>query len=256
MTFPVRSQIALVWWSIGFTLVYAFSMIFLWQMVPPPPAGWSSEQVKNWYLERDTSIKLGATVASWTAAFLVPLFIVLGIQVGRHEKGYPVWSIVTIVSGALTSIFLALPPIFFGTAAFAPERAADATAMLHQLGVLTFFTTDQFYIFGFVAVGVVSLRAPVADHSPFPRWYGYYSLWLATLFEAGALAFLFKSGPFAWRGLFVFYIPLITFATWLIVTSCLLLGSLKKQLLDASADAEASKSTAGDDVLHGTRVPA
>jgi hypothetical protein len=91
--------------------------------------------------------------------------------------------------------------MFWGVAAFTPDRSADVTLTLHQFGNLAFIATDQYFIFQFVALAVVCLRPQSAEHSPFPRWLGYLTLWSAFSIEIGVAAFVFKTGPFAWNGL-------------------------------------------------------
>jgi hypothetical protein len=61
-----------------------------------------------------------------------------------------------------------LPPLFWGVAAFTPNRPADVTAIMHELGTLTITTTDQYYIFMWVAVVVICLLPNRVVHSPFP----------------------------------------------------------------------------------------
>jgi hypothetical protein len=58
--------------------------------------------------------------------------------------------------------------------------------------------------------------------APFPRWFGYYTAWTALMFEAGAVAFLTRSGPFAWNGLLAFRAPVVTFFAWIVVIATLL----------------------------------
>jgi hypothetical protein len=232
MSFSLRSQIALVWWSIAFAIIFGLAIGLLLHMVPPPDARMGGEQLKAWYESRATEIKIGATISSYTSAFLVSFFIVIGAQMRRLEQGFPVWTWATIIGGSLASIFLVLPPMLFGTAAFTPGRDADATAVLHEFALLMLVTTDQFFIFPWVALVVISLRPTTVAHSAFPRWYGYWCIWLIGMFELGALAFNWKSGPFSWRGLFVFYSPFTLFTVWIIMTATLLLRSIKAQLAD------------------------
>ncbi len=228
----LRSQKVLVWWAIVFTAIYGLTLRFLLHMMPPPTAKWSSAQIAQFYADHSTEIKWGATIASWTSAFFVPLAIVVGIQLYRQEQGRPVWSIVTVANGVIMSIFLVLPPLFWGVAAFTPSRPAEVTAIMHELGTLTLTTTDQYYIFMWVGIAVICLVPNKVVHSPFPRWYGYFTAWTALMFEAGAIAFLTRGGPFAWNGLLVFWSPLTLFGVWIAVTSTLLLKSLNKQIAD------------------------
>ncbi len=47
----------------------------------------------------------------------------------------------------------------------------------------------------------------------FPRWLGYLSLWMAFIFIPGELIF-FYDGPFAWNGLFLFWMAGVVFGMW------------------------------------------
>jgi hypothetical protein len=233
-----RSQVAMVWWGVAFATIYGLTLIFLLRMLPPPDATLSAMEVARWYASRAFEIRLGATISSWTSAAILPLWLVIGMQIARQERRYPVWGALAMVGGAMMSLFLVLPPIFWGVAAFTPDRAPEVTAIMHELGVLTLVTTDQYFIFGWVALVVACLRPQTMPHSPFPRWFGYFNAWLATMFEAGAIAFLTKTGPFSWNGIFPFWIPFCLFGAWICVMTYLLLKSLKAQRQDAIMDTE------------------
>jgi hypothetical protein len=225
----IRAQIILVWWCLGFTMVNLVCWIFLFNMVPPPDATWTAQQVADFYREHSQPIRVGAMLTSWTSAFLVPLIVVISIQIARLEKGTPVWAITQFAGGTLMTIFLVLPPLFWGIAAFSPERPAEITMLMHETAMLTLVTTAQYYIFNFVALGVAALAIKGDEFWPFPRWYGYATLWAAFFLEAGAPAFLTKTGPFSWNGLFAFWFPLGLFFPWILMTCWLLLRALKRQ---------------------------
>jgi hypothetical protein len=237
--FSERSQRAILWWGIGLAVVYALAFIFLLQQAPLKNPAWNAEQVAAWYVHNQGKIKWGAVLASWTGAFLLPIFVVLAIQMARVENGvWKVWSALTLVSGALTSLFLALPPLFWGVAAYtAPRKDPEVTTLMHELASLTMTTTDQFYIFAWIAVTVVALRpaTQLVKNNPFPRWWGYTSLWIAIMFEAGAIAFIPRSGPFAWNGLLVFWSPFVLVTVWIIIQCRLMFRALRLQI-DEPAD--------------------
>lgn len=235
-----RSQAVLVWWAVAFTAIYGAVLGLLLDMIPPPTAKLSATEIAEWYSNNHDQVRIGALIASWTSAFMVPLTAVIVIQMARQETGSKVWSLLTAMGGAMMSIFLVLPPLFWGVAAFTEGRDAEVTALMHELGMLTLVTTDQYYIFMWIAIVVVSLRATTVTHSPFPRWYGYFTLWTALMFEAGAIAFLPREGPFAWNGLLVFWSPLTLFGTWIAVTATVLLRALKRQREEAQHAADAA----------------
>ncbi|OBI15748.1 hypothetical protein A5712_27920 [Mycobacterium sp. E2327] len=214
-------------------VIWSLAFFFLMHMVPPPPATDSAEQVAHWYQSQATSIRIGATISGLTSAFMLPFWAVVACQVWRQEKGAPILTILAATAGTMMTLFITFSPIFWGVAAFAPHRAPEITAAIHQLGVLSFVTTDQFSPFCWVAVGIVCFIPQAAPHSPFPRWLGYLSIWTALILEPGALAFNFYKGPLAWNGLLVYWSPLIFFGVWLVVMCPLLFKNLKLQRMDA-----------------------
>jgi hypothetical protein len=230
-----RSQIVMVWWGLIFMIIYGLVLWLLLHMVPLPRATMSVDEIAAFYRKHDTTIKWGAVIESFTSAFMLPLSVVIAVQLARTEKGRPVWAILSCCSGVMMSIFLVLPPLFWGVAAYSSNRAPEVTALMHELGNLTLVTTDQFYIFMWVAITVICLRPTTVANSPFPRWMGYFTAWSALMFEAGAFAFLPRTGPFAWNGLLVFWSPFTIFGIWIIVMSVLLLQAIKRQIQDETS---------------------
>lgn len=224
-----RAQRILIWWAVISLIVYSLDLGLLFDMIPPPRATLSIQQIADWYAHRHTRIRVGAVIASWTSAFMVPLSVVIAAQLGRLEGGRRVWSAAAGAGGVMCSIFLVLPPIFWAVAAYTPSRDPQATALMHELGMLTLATTVQYFIFLFVAVIVFCFRTPTMPHSPFPRWFGYFTAWVGVMFEAGPIAFLTRTGPFAWDGLLVFWVPLTLIVTWISVMVYLLLSAIKHQ---------------------------
>jgi hypothetical protein len=223
-----RSQQVLVWWALAFTAIYGITLGLLLDMIPPPSPKLSANEIAQWYSERHDQVRIGAVICGWTSAFMLPLTVVIAIQMARQEAS-KVWTVTTVAGGVMMSIFLVLPPLFWGVAAFTPSRSPEVTALMHELAMLTLTTTDQYFIFMWVAIVVICLVPTTVAHSPFPRWFGYLTLWIALMFEAGAVALLARTGPFSWKGLLVFWSPLSLFGVWIGVMSYLLLKALRAQ---------------------------
>ena len=79
-----------------------------------------------------------------------------------------------------------------------------------------------------IALGLCILSDKQAEPI-FPRWVGYYNLWVAVLFVPGGLLTFFKTGPFAWDGLFVWWVPFAVFFSWYIAMPFILMGAIKQQ---------------------------
>lgn len=224
-----RAQTVMLCWGLIFMYIYGVVLWGLLDMMPPPTARLTADEVAAFYMENGLGIRLGAIIASWTSAFGVPYAVVIALQLSRQEKGVPAWSVLAFAGGILMTMFLVLPPIFWGVAAFTPERAPEITALMHELGTLTLVTTDQYFIFQMVPIAWIALTRPAGPGNPFPRWLGYFTIWAAMMFELGAIAFVPKKGPFSWNGLFVFWCPLIIYGTWVTVMSVSMLRALAHQ---------------------------
>src|ERR1700747_948042 len=169
--FSERSQRAILWWGIGLAIIYIIAFIFLLQQVPTKNPAWSAEQVADWYVHNQGKIKWGAVIGSWTGAFMMPILAVVAFQMARVEGGWKIWSVLSLLSGGVVALFLMLPPVFCGVAAYtAPRKDPEVTALMHELASLTMTTTDQFYIFLWIAVTVIALRpaTQLVQHNPVP----------------------------------------------------------------------------------------
>jgi hypothetical protein len=74
-----------------------------------------------------------------------------------------------------------------------------------------------------------------SERPTWPRWVSYFHLWVGLSGAGGGLAVFFKSGPFAWNGVVGIYIPLVLFATWLIISTTVLHQAVKRQAEEHTA---------------------
>ncbi|HTZ70334.1 MAG TPA: hypothetical protein VMB71_06765 [Acetobacteraceae bacterium] len=223
------SQRIMIWWSIAFMLIFGIVMGFMLKMIPLPHAGLTDDQVAAFYQRNGLMIRIGAIIESWVAAFPVPIAAVIAVQMARVERGVPIWSILAFGGGCLMSIFLVLPPLFWGIAAFDPSRPPAVTALMHQTANLTLVTTDQYFLFQTLAMAFISLTQKLDPTPAIPRWLAYYTLWASVMYELGAIAFVTRHGPFAWNGLFVFWFPFCIFGVWITLTAYALLRAISRQ---------------------------
>lgn len=223
-----KQRILLVWMWV-FSIAQGLALFSFVKIFPPPDPMWTADRLAEWYQNHSTAILVGATVLGWTSGSLIQFAVVLWYQARRVEVGAKIWSTLILVSCSLTAVFVAILGLCFGAAAYSPDRAPEITQLMHEFGVLFLVTTDQLYIGAWVAMAIVCFTTVDAPDNPFPRWWGWATVWSIVLLEPGALAFLFKGGPFAVNGFLAFWVPVVAFALWSSGQTVLIWRALKVQ---------------------------
>jgi hypothetical protein len=209
-----RGQIVLIYLSIIGAVAWGLACVVIMQIWPPPSPALGDMGVADFYRAHSDRVRVGGAILIATAGWNVPLAAVITHHMLRLGPKVRPWALIHAMGGALMTIWLAIPAMFWSVTAFTPERDAGITRLLHELSWLCFATSIQFFVLQGVALVYVCLSQHVT--SPyFPRWLGFLLVWCLGLTEVGVLAMLVKTGPFAWNGLYSFYVPVSGFFLWL-----------------------------------------
>jgi len=195
----------------------------------PLPLGSSSTQqeVVDFYAEHQTRVLFGIVVSTLSLGAVFPLIAVLTIQMRRMEGRAPIMTVLQTITGAATGVFLIMPMLMMAVAGFRPERSPELTLTLNDLAWLLFLTPIAPFIIQNVSIAVAVLRDP---NHVFPRWVGYANLWIGALFLPDVLAFFFFHGPFAWNGIFVFWLALAAYSVWLLLMPYAVIQALRRSV--------------------------
>jgi hypothetical protein len=116
-----------------------------------------------------------------------------------------------------------------GLAAFRQNAvSSEITQALNDLFWLLWTVPGTSFEVWTLAAGVAILL----DHRArpvFPRWSGYFSVLVAMSFLPGVMALFFKSGPFAYNGVFPWWIPTVMFFLWALVMTPLTFTAIKNE---------------------------
>lgn len=213
-------------WSGPATVIVA-TIGFLIAGVLPLPLGPNSttEQVVDFY-SHDTRVAAGLVIAALGVCLVFPLIALIGVYMMRMEGRTPILTFLQLITGAATGVFLTMPLLLMTVIPFRPERSAELTVTLNDISWLLFITPIGPFMIQNIAIGTAILTD---RRGVLPRWVGYLNYWVAFLFIPDVLAFFFHSGPFAWRGIFVFWLAFVAYATFLIV-----MGWMLRQAIRAS----------------------
>ena len=132
----VGGQRFMIWLAIAGAALFAFAYIAMIRFFPPPPADLPADQVALLYSAHNVRFRIGVILGLISGGFLVPISIVISVQMARLEKGVPIWAILQGVTGAIGSIFIWLPVLVWGVAAFSPDRPPELTLIFHEFSWL------------------------------------------------------------------------------------------------------------------------
>jgi hypothetical protein len=220
-------------WSGPATVVVAL-LGWLIAGVLPMPLGSDSTtaQVVDFY-SHDTRVLIGLVIASIGVSLVFPLIALIGVFMLRMEGRTPVLTFIQLITGAATGVLLLIPMLLMAVIAFRPDRNPELTVLMNDVAWLLFLTPIAPFMIQNAAIGTAILTD---RRGVLPRWVGYLNYWLALLFIPDPLAFFFHRGPFAWRGIFVFWLALAAYSVFLIVMGFVLAKAVR------AADSRAAES--------------
>jgi hypothetical protein len=205
-----------------FCALFLGAGLLLAGFVPPPSPRLAAPEIAVLYRDHALLIRVGMILALVGFAGYTALVGAISAQMRRLEGVGPLPAYLQLGAGSIGVLTVMFPVMIFAITAFRPERDPQLTQLLNDVGWLLIIPAFPTFSaqFGGIALGVLRDRAarPV-----FPRWCAYFNLWVALLFMPGGLAYLFRSGPFAWNGLFSFWLAAAAFFAWLLVMPYLLL---------------------------------
>ena len=225
-------------WAGPATVVVALIGWLIAGVLPIPLGSESSvEQVVSFY-SHDTRVIAGLVISTLGVSLVFPLIAVIAVHMVRMEGRTPILTFLQLITGAATGVCLLLPLLLMTTIAFRPDRSPELTMTLNDIAWLLFITPIAPFMIQNIAIGVAILND---KRQTLPRWVGYVNFWIAFSFIPDPLAFFFHSGPFAWRGIFIFWLALTTYSVFLVVMGLTLRKAIRES---AEPDLSAVAATA------------
>jgi hypothetical protein len=231
MTFDPRMQ-RLCLWAAPVGLVFTFTGMLVAGWLPPAFPGDSAAEVGRYYREHADAIRITSIMITIGGVLLVPTIAVVSLYVTRMEGTRGPLSYVQLLSGVIGPLAFIVPCFLWQAAAFDPGRSDEITKALHDAAWLAFIAGIWSFALQNLAVACAILRDG-SDEPILPRWLGYFGVWAALLYTPSCLVLFFKDGPFAWNGIFTFWLAAIAFVAW----NLTLIVQLQRVILRESARA-------------------
>ena len=201
--------------------------------LPPLSPSMSPAQVAAHYQAHTAGIRLGAGLIFLSSMFYIWFTAVIAGQMRRIPGVHPTVINAALAAGAFAGVTFLVPALLFAVTAFRPDRSPDATLLLNDMSWILLVMPwtpfmPQYFSFAF------AILSDPRSRPLFPRWLAYFNIWVELLFTPATVLPFFKSGPFAWNGLFVFWMPATAFTALFIVNTTFLVKAINSEARETS----------------------
>jgi hypothetical protein len=217
--------------------------VLLANWVPPTDPAAAAEDIAAFYNENTNQKRLGLLIAMTSTILLMPWMIATS-HVLRYRMNFPVLADVNLATGIIGVVATFVMWMCWGMAAFRPERAPELILAFHDFGWInaTWFFPEATLELIAISVAVLSYKG---ERPIYPRWYGYFLIFLAMLSVTAGLIIFFKDGPFAYNGLVSFWLVYGCLFLFFFLGSVLLIRGLGRYPAQDAALTPAARSMPG-----------
>ncbi len=237
MTLSRRIQLISVWCGPAMAVIFGPGFL-LAGFIPPPSPTLDAVHIAHIYRDHANAIHAGLILTVVASALLGPYFTVISVQMRRMEGSRPVLAYLQLALGALTIIEFIVPVMIMQVAAFRPGRDPAIVQTLNDIGWFMFLGVTTTFVLQLFVIGVAIL-GDSRENPIFPRWVGYFNVWMATLFTPGNVLVFFHSGPLAWNGIFEWWLQFVAFLLWFPTNTLYLLRAVKNDDYEPSTPGDA-----------------
>ncbi|MHB8695633.1 MAG: hypothetical protein ACYDHH_30800 [Solirubrobacteraceae bacterium] len=188
-------------------------------------------QISQFFSGNTFAIRLGLLITLFGAPLQASFAALIAEHMRRIEGRIAPLASTQLVLGGIAVLLVSFPCFVWEAIAFRPLRDPQLMALLNDAAWLSFIgafapAMMQSLVIGIAVIGDRSER-PV-----FPRWVAYFNFWAALLFIPGGIVFFAHRGPFAWNGIFPFWIPAAVFGAWFVVMFTALRGAIASSVAE------------------------
>lgn len=231
-----KYQLWSVWAGPVFLVLYIIAFCLIAGFVPPTDPSMSEAELFDFYQQNRNWIRAGQLLGMVFSALLMPWFAVISVQMARIEGRFPVLAATQFGGGVLLVVYFILCSMLWQAAAYRADLDPHVLRTFHDFSWITFVMVYPTYVLQVFAIALVGFMDR-SEQPTFPRWVCFFNLWVGVAVVGSSLVPFFKTGPFAYNGLFAFYIPVTFFIIWLVIMSALLQKAVKRQAYEHAESA-------------------
>jgi hypothetical protein len=213
-----RIELVSAWSGIAYISLLFIGWFLIAGFVPMHRPSAGAAEISAIFHADSVRIRIGMVVVMWAAVCMIPFGALIAHHVSRYEAPGRILTYMFVMAAFANAMLTFYPPLWWIIASYrATVRSVELTYLLNDIAWLQFIGGLSLIMPMFVVIPICAL-SDKSSTPLFPRWVGYFNMWLFVLVLPGQLLFFFYDGPFAWNGLFGIWLPLAGFVAWFLVT--------------------------------------
>jgi hypothetical protein len=232
-----QTQLLCLWCGPAAIVVFLAGFWLLAGLLPPISPDDTAREIQAIYQDNTDLKRAGFVLIMIGGALTGPFAAAICTQMRRVEGEDSPLAYTELGMGMIGVLLFVIPSFLMQAAAFRPDRDPELIQLINDAAWLPFIGAFAAAVIQNIAIAVVAFRDEEAK--VFPRWLGYFNIWVALLFLPAGLIYFFKTGPFAWDGIFCFWLPLTVFSAWFAAMFVVLRQAILRQDAEATAAAAA-----------------
>ena len=223
-----RNQLILTHSAIVMALMIFIGSFVLTGWLPPPSPSLSPEAFAEIFSPEHYARRIGVLLMILFSPLYVGFAAVLATQLKRIEGEHHVMANLQYVVSAAGLCLFMVPGFIWLAISCRPGISPELIMVLNDLAWFMFLAGAAPTILQWISIGLAILSDASADPI-YPRWLAYLNFWLALGAVSGQVIPFVKSGPFAYNGLFGFWVVAAVFFIWVSSMYWFTLKAVKKQ---------------------------
>lgn len=208
-----RNQLILTHSAIVMALVIFFGSFVLTGWLPPPSPSSSPEEIAGIFSPEHYGRRIGVLLMCFFCPLYVGFAAVITAQLKRIEGPHHVMAdLQLVIAGAGLCLFL-VPGFIWLAVSYRPGLNPETIMVFNDLAWFMFLCGASPTVLQWSSIGFAILSDKSANPI-YPRWVAFFNFWLAFGAVSGTVIPFVKTGPFAYNGLFGFWIVALVFFLW------------------------------------------
>lgn len=196
--------------------------------LPSQPPGYTPQEIAAVYVgDNIWRIRIGMMIALVGSMLYVPWTAILARMIMSVEGKAGILTYCQLIAGACNVLLTAYPTGYWMLGSFRPGRNPELIQLINDISWSQFLGVITPFYFVPISIAIASFLDE--DMDPIiPRWVGWFNIWFELSLLPLVVIFWFQHGPFAWNGIFGFYLPFSIFFIWFFVMTWTLRRSLHR----------------------------